>query len=48
MLQLGEKRKLIEKHYADTYKDSGYFAAVGTGVVFGMAVDGKETGKSVL
>lgn len=48
ILQLRETLELIEKHYADTYKNSGYFAAVCKGVLFGMAVDGKETGKFVL
>ena len=45
MLQLRETLELIEKHYADTYKDTGYFAAVCKGVLFAMVVDGKETGK---
>lgn len=48
MLQLRETLELIEKHYADIYKNSGYFAAVCKGVLFSMAVDGKETGKFVL
>lgn len=48
MLQLRETLELIEKHYGDTYKNSGYFAAVCKGVLFSMAVDGKETGKFVL
>ena len=48
MLQLRETLELIEKYYGDTYKNSGYFAAVCKGVLFGMAVDGKETGKFVL
>lgn len=48
MLQLRETLELIEKHYVDIYEKSGYFAAVCKGVLFGMAVDGKETGKFVL
>ena len=48
MLQLRETLELIEKHYGEIYENSGYFAAVCKGVLFGMAVDGKETGKFVL
>ena len=48
MLQLRETLEMIEKNYADTYEDTGYFAAVCKGVLFAMVVDGKETGKFVL
>lgn len=44
MLQLKETLELIEKHYADEYERTGYFAAVNKGVLFAFAIDGKETG----
>lgn len=44
MLQLRETLELIEKHYADEYAQSGYFAAIVKGVLFTLAIDGKETG----
>ena len=44
MLQLRETLELIEKHYADEYAQSGYFAAIVKGVFFTLAIDGKETG----
>ena len=48
MLQLRETLELIEKHYGDTYKKTGYFAAITKGIMFKMVVDGKEEGKFVL
>lgn len=48
MLQLRETLDLIEKHYADEFRRSGYFAAVDKGVLFTFAVDGRETGTFVL
>ena len=48
MLQLQETLELIEKHYADAYKRSGYFAAVFKGTLFCFAIDGKETGSICL
>ena len=44
MLQLRETLDLIEKHYADEYAQSRYFAAIVKGVLFTLAIDGKETG----
>lgn len=48
MLQLRETLDLIEKHYADEYERTGYFAAVSKGTLFTFAIDGRETGKFVL
>lgn len=48
MLQLKETLELIEKHYADEYERTGYFAAVNKGTLFAFAIDGKETGSFVL
>lgn len=45
MLQLRETIGVIEKHYADEYERTGYFAAVGKGTLFTFAIDGRETGK---
>lgn len=44
MLQLRETLELIEKHYADEYERTGYFAAVNKGTLFAFAIDGKEAG----
>ena len=44
MLQLRETLELIEKTYGAEYKASEYFAAVSKGVLFGIAIDGKDTG----
>ncbi|MGN0967670.1 MAG: SWIM zinc finger domain-containing protein [Oscillospiraceae bacterium] len=44
MLQLRETLELIEKHYADEYERTGYFAAINKGTLFAFAIDGKETG----
>ena len=44
MLQLRETLELIEKHYANEYAQSRYFAAIVKGVLFTLAIDGKETG----
>ena len=48
MLQLRETLELIEKHYADLHERTDYFAAVFTGTLFSIAVDGKETGSFTL
>lgn len=44
MLQLRETLDLIQKHYADEYEHTGYFAAVNKGTLFAFAIDGKERG----
>ncbi len=44
MLQLRETLELIEKHYADEYARTSYFAAINKGTLFTYAIDGKETG----
>lgn len=44
MLQLRETLELIEKHYADEYAKSGYFAAIHKSTLFAFAIDGKKTG----
>ena len=48
MLQLRETLELIEKHYAEEYARTGYFAAVNKGTLFAYAIDGKETGSFTL
>ena len=48
MLQLRETLELIEKHYADEYERTGYFAAMNKGTLFAFAIDGKETGSFTL
>lgn len=44
MFQLRETLKVIEKNYAEEHKKAGYFAAIFKGVLFGIAMDGKDTG----
>ena len=48
MLQLRETLEVIEKHYAKQYEETGYFAAVHKGTLFGFAVDGKDIGSFTL
>jgi len=48
MLQLRETLEVIEKHYAKKYEETGYFAAVHKGTLFGFAVDGKDIGSFTL
>jgi len=48
MLQLRETLELIEKHYAEEFARTGYFAAINKGTLFAFAVDGKETGSFTL
>ena len=48
MLQLRETLKIIEKHYAEQYGETGYFAAVCKGTLFTFAIDGKESGSFTL
>ena len=48
MLQLKETLELIEKHYADEYARTGFFAAVSKGTLFAFAIDGRETGSFTL
>ena len=48
MLQLRELLELIQKHYADEYGRTGYFAAVNKGSLFTFAIDGKDVGSFVL
>ena len=48
MLQLRETLELIEKHYADEYKRSGYFAAITKGAFFSFVIDGNESGSFIL
>lgn len=48
MLQLCETLDLIEKHYADEYKRTGYFAAITKNALFSFVIDNKETGTFTL
>ena len=44
MLQLRETLELMEKHYAEEYHRTSYFAAIHKGTFFTYAIGGKETG----
>lgn len=48
ILQLRETLELIEKHYADEYARTHYFAAVNKGTLFAFAIDSRETGSFIL
>lgn len=48
MLQLRETLDIIAKQYEDTYKETGYFAAISKVMMFKMVVDRKKEGKLVL
>lgn len=48
MLQLKETLELIGKHYEAEYARTGYFAAINKGMLFALAVDGKESGSFTL
>ncbi len=48
MLQLRETLDLIEKNYVAEYTATGYFAAVSKGVLFGIAIDSRDTGTFTL
>lgn len=48
MLQLRETLNFIEKHYTDEYKDSGYFAAIDSNVLFNFAFGGGKIGSFTL
>lgn len=48
MLQLRETLEIIDKHYAEQYERSGYFAAINKGTLFAFAIDGKEAGSFTL
>jgi len=48
MLLLRELMQHIEKHYAEQYEQTGYFAAVNKGTLFDFVVNGKEEGCFVL
>ncbi|MBQ9857725.1 MAG: hypothetical protein IJO77_01855 [Oscillospiraceae bacterium] len=48
MLQLKETLEYVQKHYADEYERTGYFAAIGKGALFAFAIDGRETGSFTL
>lgn len=48
ILQLKETLQLIEKFYADEYKNTGYFAAINKVTLFRFVLDGKDTGSFTL
>ena len=48
MLQLRETLEIIDKHYAEQFERTGYFAAINKGTLFAFAVDSKETGSFTL
>ena len=48
MLQLRETLEVIEKNYFEKYKKAGYFTVIFKGVLFGIAIDGKDTGSFTL
>ena len=43
-----ETLELIDKHYAEEFERTGYFAAINKGTLFVFAVDGKEIGSFTL
>lgn len=48
MLQLKETLERIEKHYADEYERTEYFAAVSKSMLFSFVIEGKENGSFTL
>ncbi|MBE6995527.1 MAG: hypothetical protein E7429_02170 [Ruminococcaceae bacterium] len=48
MLQLRDTLDYIEKHYADAYERTGYFAAVAKSTLFFFAMDGSDAGSFTL
>lgn len=48
MLQLRETLDIIEKHYQEEYKGTGYFAAIHKATLFNFVIEGKEKGKFTL
>ena len=48
MLQLKDLLNIIEKHYGESYKENGYWAAIDKVTLFNMAIEGKEAGSFVL
>ena len=44
MLQLQEIFAFIEKRHSEEYEKNGYFAAINKGILFALAVDGREDG----
>jgi len=48
MLQLRETLEIIDKHYAEEFVRTGYFAAITKGTLFAFAVDGKNNGNFIL
>ena len=48
MLQLKESFEKIEKNYAEQYAHTGYFAAIDKGVLFDLAIAGKDNGSITL
>ncbi len=48
MLQLRETMGLIDRQYAEQFKETNYFAAISKGILFAIAVEGKDTGSFTL
>ncbi len=48
MLQLRESLDMIEKHYADEFKRTNYFAVIAKGALFSFVIAVKETGSFVI
>lgn len=48
MLQLKETLEIIDKHYAEQYKETGYFATINKSTLLEFAFDGKETSSFIL
>ena len=48
LLQLRDTLKHIDRHYADTYAQSGYFAAISKSAFFSFAIDGRASGTFTL
>ena len=48
LLQLRDTLKHIDRHYADAYAQSGYFAAISKSAFFSFAIDGRASGTFTL
>ena len=48
MLQLKDSLGIIEKHYSELYKETGYFAVIDKLTLFNTAIEGKDSGSFIL
>ena len=45
---LAAHRESLDRHYADAYAQSGYFAAISKSAFFSFAIDGQASGTFTL